>query len=171
MRIVVTACLLLTIYALAPVDATGPQLTLLRLLIALAVVAVVVSVQVQSILSASYPLLRAIESVVTAILVFVIVFSLLYLDLSHVNSGYFSEPMDHVSAIYFTITVLATVGFGDITPKTDLSRAIVSIQMLLNLAFIAIIIRVFFLAAQTRATEDTDADAPTPASTSGHESN
>ena len=34
----------------------------------------------------------------------------------------FSEPLDHVGAVYFTVTVISTVGFGDIVARTD-SRA------------------------------------------------
>jgi hypothetical protein len=42
--------------------------------------------------------------------------------------------MDKVGAMYFTVTVFSTVGFGDITAKTDLARTLVTVQMLVNLA-------------------------------------
>ena len=45
----------------------------------------------------------------------------------------FTERLDHTRVLYFTITVFSTVGFGDITPRADLARIIVSIQMLLDL--------------------------------------
>jgi voltage-gated potassium channel len=159
-RIFVTAALLLGLYALAPTDVRDVDATILKFAIALAIVGVVVTIQVRAILSASYPLLRAVESVVTAILVFVIVFSLVYLDLAQINPGYFTERLDHVSALYFTVTVLTTVGFGDIAAKTDLSRAVVTIQMLSDLIFLAIVIRVFFYAAQSRANDERDEPAP-----------
>jgi hypothetical protein len=163
LRIALTAALLLGLYLVAPVDLRSDQLTLVRLIVALVIVSVVVAVQVQSILSASYPLLRAVESVITALLVFIIVFSYLYLDLAHINPEYFSQTISHVSALYFTVTVLSTVGFGDITATNDVTRVVVVIQMLLDLTFIAIIIRIFFWAAQTRAgREATDPDLQTP---------
>ena len=48
--------------------------------------------------------------------------------------------------------MLSTVGFGDIAAKTDLARIVATVQMLLDLAIIAIIVRVFgFVARANRA--------------------
>jgi hypothetical protein len=46
------------------------------------------------------------------------------------------------------VTVLSTVGFGDITAQSDASRLLVTIQMLLDLALIAIVVRVFYATAR-----------------------
>jgi hypothetical protein len=46
------------------------------------------------------------------------------------------------------ITTLSTVGYGDITPTTNLSRMLVSTQMLLDLILIGSIVRVLAGAAQ-----------------------
>jgi hypothetical protein len=53
----------------------------------------------------------------------------------------FTERLDHTRALYFTITVFSTVGFGDITPRADLARIIVSIQMLLDLVILGSVVR------------------------------
>jgi subtilase family serine protease len=50
--------------------------------------------------------------------------------------------MDKVDALYFTVTVFSTVGFGDITAKTDLARTLVTIQMLFNLVVVGLIAKV-----------------------------
>jgi hypothetical protein len=63
-----------------------------------------------------------------------------------------SEPHIHTSALYFTVTVLSTVGFGDISPRTDGARITVMIQMLCDLALIAVVVRLIFGAA-SRAEE------------------
>ena len=34
----------------------------------------------------------------------------------------FSEPLSHTGALYFAVTVFSTAGFGDITPKQDVSQ-------------------------------------------------
>ena len=62
----------------------------------------------------------------------------------------FTQDLDHVRALYFTVTVFSTVGFGDITPRTDPARLIVSVQMLLDLALIGAVVRLLFNAARSR---------------------
>lgn len=49
-------------------------------------------------------------------------------------NGYTSIPV----AIYWSITTITTVGFGDITPKTDLGRFVTSIMMLLGWGTLAV---------------------------------
>lgn len=50
------------------------------------------------------------------------------------ENGFTSIPM----SIYWAITTLTTVGFGDIAPKTDLGRFIASFQMLLGWGILAV---------------------------------
>ena len=49
-------------------------------------------------------------------------------------NGYTSIP----TSVYWAITTITTVGFGDITPKTDLGRAIASFIMLLGWGILAV---------------------------------
>lgn len=49
-------------------------------------------------------------------------------------NGYTSIP----TSIYWAITTMTTVGFGDITPKTDLGRTIASLMMLLGWGVLAV---------------------------------
>ncbi|MEK9736045.1 MAG: potassium channel family protein [Candidatus Nanopelagicales bacterium] len=53
----------------------------------------------------------------------------------------FSEPLDAFTAYYFAVTVLATVGFGDITPVITPARAIAMVQMVIDLALLATLVR------------------------------
>jgi len=50
------------------------------------------------------------------------------------ENGFTSVPI----SIYWAITTMTTVGFGDITPKTDLGRAIASVMMLLGWGVLAV---------------------------------
>ena len=43
----------------------------------------------------------------------------------------------------------STVGFGDITPKSDLARTLVTVQMLVNLVVIGLVAKVIFGAVDT----------------------
>lgn len=49
-------------------------------------------------------------------------------------NGYTSIPV----GVYWAITTMTTVGFGDITPKTDLGRVIASLMMLLGWGTLAV---------------------------------
>ena len=77
-----------------------------------------------------------------------------------------SEPIDIPETIpnplvneAVTVTVLATVGFGDITAKTDPARLVVTIQMVADLILIAVVVRLILGAASRagrREAEDED---------------
>jgi voltage-gated potassium channel len=60
----------------------------------------------------------------------------------------FSEPTTHTDALYFTVTVFATVGFGDITARTDTARLLVTVQMIIDLIITGIGVRVIVGAVQ-----------------------
>ena len=105
--------------------------------------------QIRAIMRAELPELRALEAGGVAVALFLVLFSTVYLTLAHASAADFSEPLDHTEALYFTITVLSTVGFGDITPKTDFARIAVSIQMLLDLVLLGTLVRLLVRAART----------------------
>jgi voltage-gated potassium channel len=106
--------------------------------------------QLRRIVYAELPELRAVEALGVVVALFLVFFSAVYLSLSHGNAATFSQPLDHVRAIYLTITIFSTVGFGDITPTTDGARLLVSAQMLLDLAIIGIVVRLLFSVARNR---------------------
>jgi hypothetical protein len=74
-----------------------------------------------------------------------------------------SASTARTSALYFTITVFATVGFGDITARTEAARLVVSGQMIIDLIILGLGARVI-VGAVTRGRrqrpEATDATQP-----------
>ena len=147
-RILVSVVLLFALYgALPAADRTGAG-TLLQLFVGLIIFGAVLGWQVLKIMGAEHPELRAAEALAIAVPIVVIVFAFTYLSMSHVQPGSFSEPLSHVRAIYFVITVISTVGFGDITPKTDAAMIVVSFQIMLDLVLLVGIVRAVFFAAQ-----------------------
>jgi voltage-gated potassium channel len=77
---------------------------------------------------------RAVEVVAFALPLLIVVLSFTYLPLSRPDSSSFSEHLDHVRALYCTVSTVSTVGFGDITANTDAARIVVTAQMLFDLA-------------------------------------
>ena len=115
---------------------------------AAALFAAILAGQARRIAAAELPELRAVEALGFVIPLFLIIFAAVYLSLSNSSPAMFSEQLDHTRALYFAITVFSTVGFGDITPKTDLAMIVVSVQMLLDLVIIGAVVRLLLNAAQ-----------------------
>ncbi len=108
--------------------------------------------QLRSIDASRFPTLRAAEALVLVAAMFLAIFAMIYVMISQQVPDAFTEPLDPFTAYYFALTVLATVGFGDITPVSVGARSVTMVQMALDLAFIAVLIRVVGGAAR-RAVE------------------
>jgi hypothetical protein len=145
LRPVVALALFIVGYLVLPVrTASTVVAAVAALIVLLLLVTVVFGRQARRILHSPWPALAAGESIVVVGAAYVLSFALLYTILSASSPAQFSEPLDKVDAVYFTITVLSTVGFGDITPVDGLARAVVSVQMLANLVFLASAGRLLF---------------------------
>jgi len=97
--------------------------------------------QMKMIARADFPTVRAWETLVVGAIMFITVFANAYYQISQLNSRSFSEDLDLFTAYYFTVTVLGTVGFGDITPVTILARSVSMVQMIVDLGIIAFTVR------------------------------
>jgi voltage-gated potassium channel len=148
LRIARTGILATALYLVLPLEDLGRSSALLLLLAGLAVFVLTLGAQLRSIVEATHPRLRAIELAATGAVLLIIVFSAVYVALSNAYPEAFSEPLDRAGAIYFCVTVLATVGFGDIVPRSDGARLIVAAQMLLNLVLLGAVARIMVEAAR-----------------------
>ncbi len=142
--------LILGAFYVLPIGRESSARAFLRLGVDIALVAAVFAWQIRRIGRAELPELRAIEALGIVIAVFLVAFSSIYLSMSHEAVTTFTQPLDHTRALYFTISVFSTVGFGDITPRTDPARLVVAAQMLLDLAIIGAVVRLLFSAARNR---------------------
>ncbi len=87
------------------------------------------------------PLMRAVFLAVALLATFVVVFAYLYLSLETRDPGQVPGLTTHLDGLYFTVTMLTTVGFGDIAPAGQGARAVATVQMVFNLVFLGFLIR------------------------------
>ena len=71
-----------------------------------------------------------------------LLFATTYFVMAHSNPNSFGMPLSRTDAMYFSSTVFTTVGFGDITAKSEAARLVVTVQMWLDLAFLGLVLRV-----------------------------
>lgn len=109
-----------------------PLLRAVLLLAALALVTLVLSVQVRRSLRPERLPLEVLAPLLGAVNLVVVFFSLIYYG----NAGDFAGLETKLDALYFTVTTLCTVGYGDITPLGPGVRAVVTIQMIFDLIIV-----------------------------------
>ena len=137
------------LYYLIPFDDRTSGESVFRLGLGIVGFIGVLAFELTRVRQSDWPLLRAIQALGVAIAVFLTVFAALYLSLSEATASSFSETLDHTGALYLTITVFSTVGFGDITPDSELARILVSLQMLLDLVVLGAVVRLILNAAKS----------------------
>lgn len=147
-RVVLTTAALLLIYANWPLESDYRVSLVVRLLGGLVGLGLIFGFQLRSILRSQTPGVRAIEALASSIPLLLIVFAGTYVAMSSSDPAAFTEPLTKNGALYFTITILATVGFGDIAPVSDAARLVVSLQMLVDLVILGVGIRVVVGAIQ-----------------------
>ena len=148
LRATLTVSALLLAYFLIPTKPTAGGSDVPLLILELVVFAVIVLCELLAIVKAGHPVLRALEAGVALIPLFLLIFARIYLANSQSNPEAFTRPLDSTTALYFTVTVFATVGFGDIVAQTNGMRLLVTIQMLLNLIVLGLVVRLLVSAAR-----------------------
>ncbi|OAR23485.1 transporter [Streptomyces sp. ERV7] len=144
LRSVASVTLLTALYYLAPLDRGIGVGTVVAFVLGLVLFGWLTARQIAAITHAEYPRLRAIEAVATAVPLFLVLFSATYYLLADNRPSSFSEPLSRTDALYFTVTVFATVGFGDIVPTTGAGRALATVQMLADLIVVGVVAKVLF---------------------------
>jgi voltage-gated potassium channel len=145
-RTLLTVIGLVVLYYLLPLDRGFRAPTLLRLVAGLLGVGLLVAWQVRAILRARHPALRAVEAIALSLPLFLLLFAAAYVLLAGTDPGAFTEPLTRTDGLYFAVTVFATVGFGDISPVTEVARVLTTLQMVGDLVLIGLVLRLFLTA-------------------------
>lgn len=149
LRPTLSATGLLLLYYLLPLRYPPTRSAAATLFVALVLVVALLALQVRSIRKAKYPRLRAIESMALSLPLFILVFAAAYFTTSSTTPASFSEGLNRTDALYFAVTVLATVGFGDINAVTQGARVLVMVQMIGDLLLVGIVAHVILGAVRS----------------------
>lgn len=118
--------------------------------------------ELRRIARSKYPMTQGAIAVGSVAIISVLTWSLVFLSLSDGSPDAFNEPLDKVSAFYFSVTVLGTVGFGDIHAVSNTAMLLVSTQILVNVLLVTASLRLVFTAGQKVASARFAGTLPEP---------
>ena len=161
LRIAGSVTALVVIYYLLPLDHASAGIAVTILVIGLAVFIALVALQTRAIIRSPFPGLRAIEALATSVPLFLLLFASTYVVMAKMSAGNFDGRLTHTDGLYFTVTVFSTVGFGDITAKTQAARLVVTGQMIADLVVLGLAVKII-VGAVTRRRQPADASGAEP---------
>lgn len=120
-----------------PLDSSGEwAIAVVALLVAVALLGWAITHQVKRQLRAGHETAVRVQSLLLLIYLVVPLFALGYFVIEQHSGNQFADLVTKTDALYFTMTTLATVGFGDVHATGQVARVLVTIQMAFNLVFI-----------------------------------
>jgi hypothetical protein len=140
---------LVGVYYLAPLTQLAEVPLPLSLIVGLIALSAVASWQLKAVVRARHPGIRAVQALATTAPLFLLLFATSYFLMAQADAESFTaHPLTRTDTLYFTVTVFATVGFGDISPASQGARLLVIVQMILDLLVLGLGVRVFIGAVQ-----------------------
>jgi Ion channel len=144
LRSLAFAALIVAAYFTLPLTrprAAGP---IVEVVVGLILVATTLTLQIRATMRSPFPGVRAFEALAISGPLFLILFATTHYLIERNDPHSYSQTMTRLDALYFTFTVLTTVGFGDIAPVSELARTITMLQMVGDLLLIFVVARVLF---------------------------
>jgi len=148
LRSLLVAAVLVAVYYVLPLDRPWDAATAARLGVGLLVIAAVIGWGVKITAASPYPGVRAAETLALILPFFLLLFASTYYLMERASAVSFTQPLTRTDALYFTVTVFTTVGFGDISAKSEAARVVLIVQMLADLVLLGAGIRVLLSAVQ-----------------------
>ncbi len=142
------ATVLVVLYYLLPLGRPLSADTTVRLLIGLLFFAGVMVWEVRRITRSRYPGVQAVAGLGLIVPLYLLLFASTYFLMERASAAAFTQPLTRTDALYFAVTVFSTVGFGDVAPKSEAARVVLTVQMLGDLAVLGAGIRILLGAVQ-----------------------
>lgn len=146
----------LAVYFMIPIEGGGAaRVAAVAACVGIAIILAVFARQMSRVSRSPRPVPAAIEALVLVFGLFVCFFALLYVSMSASDPAAFTQAVNKVAGVYFTMTVLTTVGFGDISAVSDTARVMVSIQMVLGMILIGTAVKALGFSVKRAVTTQT----------------
>lgn len=139
-------------YVLAPLG-TRPWLGVLVSLTALACALPFLARRARVVRLSNTPLIDALRAIAVFGTMLIVAFASLHYAVAVNVDGQYSGIETKLDGVYYTVTVLGTVGFGDITADGQAARALATANILFNLVALGVGLRLVTFAAQSRFNE------------------
>jgi hypothetical protein len=134
LRGLLAGAVLVALYYLLPLDLDDSGASeVVKFAVGALVLVALMAWQLRAITRSGTPGLRALEGLFLALPLFLILFATTYYGMSQADAANFTAPLSRTDALYFTVTIFSTVGFGDISARAESARLVVSAQMILDL--------------------------------------
>ena len=144
LRALATTVIVVAAYYLLPLNNLAGISLGVTLAFGLLALAAVVAYQVRAIIRHPHSAVRAIEALAITVPVFLLLFAATYFMMEQANADNFNvDSLTRTDSLYFTVTVFATVGFGDIAATSQVARVAVIAQMIFDLLVLGLVVKVF----------------------------
>ena len=148
LRTLATVAVVVTLYYVLPFDHDVDSVMIAEITLGCAVLAVVVVWQLRTVSRSPYPGIRAVEALAFTAPVYVLVFATTYFVMEHTAVSSFTQALTRTDALYFSVTTIATVGYGDIAAESERARLLVTVQMVLDILWLGLVVRLFLAAVK-----------------------
>ncbi len=146
-RILVLGVILSVLYVLMPLQTDLAWLGLIIGFAALLCIAPFAVKRAVTVSRSPFPMLAAAEAILMVVAMLIFGFSSVYLAINREVDQF--EGLDtRIDALYFTVTTLSTVGYGDVHATGQLARALVTVQILFDLSLLAVSVKLLLGAAR-----------------------
>ena len=163
LRALATIVVVVTAYYVVPLDRLSGVPLGVSLTVGLLALTAVAAYQVIAIIRHPHSAVRGIEALAITVPLFLLLFAASYFLMAQADPDNFNvDSLTRTDSLYFTVTVFATVGFGDITATSQTARVFVMAQMILDLIVLGLVVRVFLGAVQLGRQQQAQQKAQTP---------
>lgn len=149
----VAAVALLVAYYALPIGVAGGRLVvgLLLTVVGLVALATAIVVQVRREFRGAHGARMGTLAMMLGLVV--VLFSLAYFLMERARPGQLADLSTRTDALYFTLSTLATVGYGDVHATGQAARALVSVQIVFNLVLVGALVHTITARVRRRSSD------------------